>query len=508
MAVLNRPGCAARSVAGKRQSILDRKVERSNPPLPEEPPPSDSIVARLAARFGINRAVGFSVLVRSWSVVAGPVTLVFVGHFLSREEQGFYYTFWSVLGLQIVFELGFSFIIAQFASHERASLRRLDGRMTGDARARERLASLLRLSVRWYCAAGLFMIGVLLPAGLFFFARYSRAAVVNWVLPWILVTFMTSLNLTLVPFAAILEGAGQVEDVAVMRLLQLIVANILVWISLAAGLHLYSAVVLSGAMAVFSACWIVKRHWAMFADLWSAGVDGHRVHWRTEVWPFQWRMAVSWISGYLIFQLFNPILFAAQGAVAAAQMGMSLMVVMAISTFGMAWINARAVDYGSLIALRRFVELDGIFRATLWQSTAAMTVISSGFFGAVIFLRAVRHPFADRLLSPLPLLLLIAGTIANHVLVAEAAYLRAYKREPFMALTLMMATLAIGGSLLVARSQGAIGVSAMFLCAVVIGLAGGTTIFLRARRRWSAMAGPSFELMLTGLSDSRDVGGF
>src|SRR6185436_8388253 len=142
----------------------------------------------LAARFGITRALVYSVLGRVWSVTAGPVTLVVIGRFLSGEEQGFYYTFWSVLGLWVFFDLGLGLVIVQFASHERAVLRLENGRMTGDPRAKERLASLLHLALRWYGYAGLAMLSVVLPAGLLFFSRYHRGGGVgiDWVLPWIL----------------------------------------------------------------------------------------------------------------------------------------------------------------------------------------------------------------------------------------------------------------------------------------------------------------------------------
>jgi hypothetical protein len=455
--------------------------------------------------LGLTPAVVNSILSRAWSVVAGPVSLACVARFLSREEQGFYYTFWSVLGLQIVFELGFSFVIAQFASHERANLRYVDGRMTGDARSHQRLASLLRLSVKWYCAAGLFMIVVLLPAGFLFFMHYSHGSGVQWTWPWILVAALTACNLMLIPFAALLEGAGHIEDVTRMRLLQLMVTNIIVWISQAAGARLYSAVILSLSMAAFAACWMAIRHRRLFLDLWHAATDAHPIDWHAEVWPFQWRMAVSWVSGYIIFQLFNPILFAARGAVEAARMGMSLMVVMSIATFALAWINARAVDYGALIARRRFEELDAIFRASLWQSIGAMSFLSAGFLAAVMLLRAIHHPLAERLLTPLPLLLLIVGTILNHVFVAEASYLRAFKREPFMGVTLLLATLSVGGSVLVAKRYGAMGIASVFVSVMaIVAAGGGTAIFLRARRSWRR--GPVDLTAETLVPDMRGVG--
>jgi hypothetical protein len=309
----------------------------------------------------------------------------------------------------------------------------------------------------------------------------------------------------LIPFAALLEGSGQVDDVNAMRLLQLMTANLLVWLSLATGFRLYSAVMLSATMATFAALWMVVRHRTMFVDLWREQGGEHQIHWRSEVWPFQWRMAVSWIGGYIIFQLFTPILFATQGAAAAARMGMSLMVVIALSSLAVAWLNARAVDFGALIASRRFEELDLIFRRTLWQSSALMAFIAAGFLGAVIVLRAIHHPFADRLLPPLPLVLLIAGTIANHIFVAEATYLRAFKREPFMVLTLTIAFLAVGGSLLAARSYGAVGIASVFFgVMLIIGVGGGTAIFLKARVRWRDQLVESTQEV--PLTDSRSLG--
>ena len=467
---------------------------------------SGRIRSFLVGRIGMTRSVVLSVGSRGWSSVAGAITVVVVARTLSLVEQGFYFTFWSVLGLQIIFELGFAFVITQFASHERAALRLVDGRMTGDLRARARLASLLQLSVRWYLGAALLMVAMILPTGLIFFSHYSRSSDVHWALPWLLVSVMAAFNLLIVPLAALLEGAGMIEDLSLMRLLQLMTTHAMMWISLTAGARLYATVVFSTTMAFFATCWIAVRHGRLLADLWRTSPAEHAINWRDEIWPFQWRLAVSWVSGYIIFQLFNPILFAAKGEAAAARMGMSLMVALAIAGFGLAWVNARAVDYGALIALRRYDDLDAVFRASLWQSTGAMTILASGFVSVVEFLRYIHHPVADRVLPPLPLVLLLAGVIVNHVFVAEAAYLRAHKREPFMRLTLLMAVLTVGGSLLVVRQMGATGVTLVFLIVVtVVGVGGGTATFLRARRQWRVATGEP-ESVIATLPDVPGVG--
>jgi hypothetical protein len=454
--------------------------------------PVPRFVSALAERFGITRALVYTVLGRTWSVLAGPVSLMFVGRFLTRDEQGFYYTFWSVLGLWVFFDLGLSLIIVQFASHERASFRVVDGRLTGDEYARRRLASLFRLALRWYGWAGLLMVAIVLPAGLIFFSRYRPPDVhVNWVIPWFLVVLSTAANVVMGPLASILEGSGMFQDVALMRLLQAMTGNVLLWVALIAGGSLYAAVVLNGTMAVFTAAWIFLRHRRFFGDLSSLPPGGSEIRWRTEVWPFQWRFALSWMTCYFTFQVFNPILFASAGPRVAGQMGMSLMVTTAIWLFAQAWINTRAVDFGALVASRNFDTLDRIFRNVLAQSTAVALALSAAVMIGVEVLRRFGHPLAQRLLPPLPFFILTVATVLIHVVSAEATYLRAFKREPFVVIFPPIFALTTIGSLAVARRFGATGMVTVLAVAIaIIGIGCGTMLFVARRRQWREDALP------------------
>jgi len=452
---------------------------------PQAPRRITRFASALSDRLGITRALIYTVLGRTWSVLAGPVSLIFVGRFLSKDQQGFYYTFWSVLGLWVFFDLGLSLIIVQFASHERAVLRFVDGRIEGDYRARQRLASLFRLALRWYGWAGVLMLAVILPAGLIFFTRYHPPQVqVQWIGPWVLLVLSTSVNVIIAPLASILEGSGKFQDMALMRLLQGMTANVLLWAALLAGAGLYSAVALNGTMALFSAIWIFRRHRKFFASLASQDA-GSGIRWRTEIWPFQWRFAMSWMTGYFTFQIFNPILFASAGPRVAGQMGMSLMVTTAIWLFAQSWINTRAVDFGALVASRDFETLDRTFRHVAVQSTVVVLALSTAVIAATAVLRRIGHPLAERLLSPLPLALLTLATVLNHVVSAEAAYLRAFKREPFVVIFPLIFAITTIGSLLVVPRYGATGMVTVLTVAIaVVGVGGGTALFVTRRRQW------------------------
>ena len=130
------------------------------------------MIAVLRRRLGVDGAVAFTFLARVTSIVGSTGTVLFIVRFLTPVEQGYYYTLLSLVSLQLVFELGFSFVIQQLAAHECVHLElRSDGSVSGDSQAHARLASALKLSMRWYSVAAAVMALILAPLGMIFFAR-------------------------------------------------------------------------------------------------------------------------------------------------------------------------------------------------------------------------------------------------------------------------------------------------------------------------------------------------
>jgi hypothetical protein len=127
-----------------KRDYLDRGPERT------EASRLEKIRRRISHVLGLDRAIFYTVLARGWASSAGLVTLLLIARFLSSREQGYYYTFGSLVAIQIVFELGFSYVILQMASHERVHLTiSPDYKVSGDAVAHARLASVLQRAVRW-----------------------------------------------------------------------------------------------------------------------------------------------------------------------------------------------------------------------------------------------------------------------------------------------------------------------------------------------------------------------
>lgn len=106
-----------------------------------------------------------------------------------------------------------------------------------------------------------------------------------------------------------------------------------------------------------------------------------QVNYRLEIFPFQWKIALSWISGYFIFQLFNPVLFATEGAIVAGQMGMTLTVLNSIMALSFSWMTTKVPVYSELIAKKDYNQLDSLFNKALIQSAILNAFALVVFFG-------------------------------------------------------------------------------------------------------------------------------
>jgi O-antigen/teichoic acid export membrane protein len=391
-------------------------------------------VTNLFNKLGVDGAIFYTSLARVIQAFTGLITIFFVARFLSGIEQGFYYTFGSLLAIQIFFELGLNGIITQYVAHEVSHLHWVtDRKLSGSMPHLSRLSSLLHLGVKWYSIIAGLLFLILLITGLVFFRRYdTTSGTVIWNTPWIILSFSTTLAFLLNPILAFIEGLGKVKEVAKMRLIQQILTTILIWISLLAKAKLYASG-LSNVLALLLLISIlyINNYLYIFKNIWIA-LGPERVSYKKEIFPYQWKIALSWISGYFIFQLFNPVLFATEGAIVAGQMGMTLTALTGILNLSLSWMSTKVPLYSGFIAQKKYSNLDQIFDRTLKQS-AGINGLSLIVFASLIYgLKQSEIPLGDRFLPYLPLLLMIIPVFLNQFIASWATYLRCHKKEPFL----------------------------------------------------------------------------
>jgi hypothetical protein len=452
-------------------------------------------VIKILRVFGLNRAIGYGVLARAWSFIAGPVTILIIAARFSKEQQGFYYTISSLLALQIFFELGLVTVLAQFASHEFAHLKWGEGgRIEGDPVARERVIDLLCKATKWLGVAGLLLIVVLVPAGLFFLKQQIGSDTeFSWRLPWVLAVCGTAVNLLIVPFFAVVMGSGDVVTVNHREMLGAVVSSFICWSVIGLNGGLYAVFAITSGSILVSCAYLVKEKPELLRIAWQ-GMSGQgpvatkegTVAWWDEVWPMQWKIAVSWISGFFIYQLFSPVLFHYQGAVVAGQMGMTLSVANALLAGSATWMNSRGPEFGKMVASHEWEQLDTLFFRVLRQSVGIVIAGAMVAWGIIKFVQ-MHYAIGQRFIPANQAGFLFAAICILVVTNCFVVYLRAHKQEPIMTLAVLVALLQGTATLILGSHYSSYGVTVGFLVInLTFFLPATYFIWQRSRKVWHA----------------------
>lgn len=447
-----------------------------------------------------SRAVVYVVLSKLWSAGAGFVTLYLLTTRLTIQEQGTYYTFANILGLQIFLELGLGFVVMQVASHEIAMLQIGEsGVISGNPASKSRLATLLRGTVKIYAGIAVAFLLLLLPSGAIFFS-HNAPSEVSWIGPWILLVIVAATAILLNPLMAFMEGCGRIAEVEGRRLSFAISGNILAWILLLSGVRLYFTAAIYTATAIGGAVWFWRKHRIWIRDLWCAAAPGHAISWAHEIWPFQWRIAVSWLSGYFIFQLFNPLLYAYASAAEAGKMGLTLQISGLFGGIAFGWVNTKVPLFGKHVARREWAQLDRVFVSVFLKSSLVLGSLLLATWGGLSLLPWVSAhmpsgigsnltgrllTIRERMLPDLGIAALFACTFSQHLIGCFAAYLRSHKKEPMLWISLAIGVLVAVAAYFSARTGAAQSVAVSW-CAIqwMIALPWTFGVFITCRRSW------------------------
>ncbi|MBT6231272.1 MAG: hypothetical protein HOI47_31920 [Candidatus Scalindua sp.] len=437
-------------------------------------------------RFEIDRAVFFGLLSKIWGMAAGPTTAILIAFCFTRELQGYYYTFATIVALQVFAELGLGSVLVQFASHEWSKLSMdKSGCIVGDKDALSRLVSIANIAFKWYLVGGI-LLAIGLGVGGYVFFSTSPDSGINWTLPWFSLCITTGIIVYLIPVWSLLEGCNQVATLYTFRFFQSVITGITVWISILAGGGLWTASISGLVILLGSICFLKWRYWTFLKTLLFTKPQGLRIKWRADLLPMQWRIAVSTISGYFCVSFFTPVLFKFHGPIVAGQCGMTWCLVAGLGVIATAWIMPKIPQFGMLIALKKYKELDNLF----WRLTKVVVIITAltGFaiWFLVYILYAFNLPFAIRILPPLPTGLFLLAQAFLNVSIPFSCYLRAHKREPLMYLTLLAGILTGSSTLILGKYYSVTAMAAGFLTINSIVIPVVFIIWYFCRKEWHA----------------------
>ena len=442
-------------------------------------------------KIGIDKAIFYTLLGKGLQISTSVFTVLFIVMFLSPIDQGYYYTFGSIVAIQVFFELGLTGIVTQFVAHEVSHIAlNVNGKLEGDTFYRSRLASLLKICIKWYSIIAVGLLIVLFIVGFIFFTYFGETQNGNiWQFPWTVLAIGTTMNFLVTPVIAFIEGLGKVKEVAKWRMIQQCIQPIVLWGGLWLGCNIYvlgidaiTKVLVLGILIVNSPIFKVLK------NLYHEEIN-EVVSYKKEIFPYQWRIAVSWISGYFIFQLFNPVLFAAEGAAVAGQMGMTMQAFNALQALTLAWINTKTPRISGLIALKKYEELDSLFNKTKKQLLLIGTSVLLLFLVCLTSIQIYNKPIlgmeiGSRFLPTLPLWLMGWSTFTMFPINCWAIYLRSHKKEPLMINSVVMGILCCISTVTMGNLYGLYGIVISFAVLRLVSLIWIYSVYNKKKKEW------------------------
>lgn len=410
-------------------------------------------------------------------------TALLVAFTLPLPEQGIFFTLLSCVTLATFVELGLNTVVIQFTAHETAALRTAPPDSQAYADAKSRLLSIGRFAFAWFLGGAALFFAILTPGGFVFFAGLSMH---NAILPgpWLCLTVAVAADIAFFPFWALLEGSGEIHTVYTYRSVRALCMAVVTWVLLLSGAGLWSVGI--GFLAILPASlFTVWKHRRFFMQFLSRP-DGPRVSWKGDMVQFQWRLAASWIAGYFCLWAATPITLHMFGPSIAGQVGMTWSIATGIQSISSAVVAVKSARFGQLVARREFRTLDHL---ALRQGAASVALAVLGALTISVAVWIFTHyglALSQRFLPLWQTALILLGMVIQQLAFPMATYLRAFKREPFLGLSvglgcLMVTTLVVFGHLF-----GPPGISIAYLsCSLLFQFPCALLIFHNKRQKWT-----------------------
>lgn len=411
------------------------------------------VCIKLLKKIGVDKAIGATTATQLVRFITGPITMLAIVRYMSAEEQGYYYSFAGVMGIQVFLEAGFAQSITQFTTKEFAQLRfNQRGLLTGSTESLSRLRSIFHKANRYYTLmAGVLALGLAVGGYWFFATKESHG--VPWQVPWLVCSLCAGLGFVMTPVWSILEGCNRVADVAIYRLWGTIAGFVTTIIALSMGLGIHVATVGAIVSTIFPFLYLFLK-WKPFVCQICRKYGYHQVSWKKEIWGFQWRIATTWICRYFLESGIVPLTFQLFGAVSAGQVGMTYQVVRMLGGISNSWTSSKIPMWGALAASFKWSEIESSWSKSATRNVAICFLLVSSFLPVFYILEFLFPVVTSRFLPPFLSLGFMIGTVAYSIWLVCSHYTRALRIEPYIKLHITVAIVFIGTIMLSYKTIG------------------------------------------------------
>jgi O-antigen/teichoic acid export membrane protein len=373
----------------------------------------------------------FTLVNQLWHLVSGPIILLLIPLFLSPEQQGYWFLFRSLSALSIFADLGFSNIILQFSAHEFAFLHFTDdGMLAGDDTCLRKLGSFFRFIVRWISTICAVVFPIIYIIGIVFFVRDKVLAV--YLIPWTVYAIGSLINFFNNSILSYIEGFNRIETIQKIRFRVAVLNTCITVTILAFGGNIYALAfgMLVSASSIFVS--LFGEFKKVLTQILTVSKK-FKYNWKKEIFPLFIKYALSFSSGYFIFQIYTPLMHYFHGPVHSGKVGITLSLVTALFNLSNVWMYTITPKMNMLISQKSWNNLDSLFKKRLLFSLGTYLLIIIGLTAFLVLFREfwIIPKIIVRFLPIVPVVILLICYFMQVFINAWALYLRGHKQEPY-----------------------------------------------------------------------------
>lgn len=374
-----------------------------------------------------------------WRLVSGPLTMLLIPLFLSATEQGYWYLFGGLSVLSVFADLGFSIIILQFAAYEFAHLSfNNNGLLEGNDINLKKLGSFFRFTLKWISTICIIVFPIIYVIGIYFFVRDSVLGI--YILPWTIFLLGSVVNFFSNTIISYVEALNKIAQVQNIRLGVAITNTIVVTIVLVLGGNIYALALGSFISASIVFISIFRKFGKILSQLLNTS-KGFIYSWRKEVVPLFSKYSLSFVSGYLTFQIYIPLMQYYHGAIQSGKVGITLTLVGAIYSMSYIWVYTITPQMSIFVSQNNKKSLDVLFKKRLILALLTYIIITVSVFVFLMLFNDfwIFPKIIDRFLPWQAVLMLFVCYLFQLIINSWVTYLRAHKKEPYMIPSLILA---------------------------------------------------------------------
>lgn len=243
----------------------------------------------------------YAIVNRSLSVLIGPITVFFISQKLTTEEIAFYYTFFNLIALQQLAELGIGHTIKQHVAHaleyEHDILTEVSKR---------KISSYFNFSKKWFGYLSLFILFVVGCAGEVYYNDY--VGMIEWQKPWWCLIAIAFVSIRYLPFQLVSEACQRQILVFKSQFIATLISSVSLWLALMYDFGLYSVAISFFVNTLIVNVLVILKQKELFRELDNYNTSTFLSVFK-EIWPLLHKVSVVWGVGFLFWNGINLISF-------------------------------------------------------------------------------------------------------------------------------------------------------------------------------------------------------